>query len=237
MIYCINQPGCLGDTLFALKIAEEYSKKGEVYWHISPIFWERGISRIKSSAKMGPDIPRFIQDSIEINLCDLCDRSDPDVMIKKYEVAGNIDWEDWSDYVKYDRNYEVENQLKEHLGIKDGDRYILFNEKYGMNQVHHGVKKFIPKDYDGKLIEMQIFGGVTIFDWCGILEQAEEIHTVDTSIQYVMETLDLKASKLVAHPRHYKYTVPHVSKLFKKPWQWIEYDRETWRECAPQESE
>jgi len=70
-----------------------------------------------------------------------------------------------------------------------------------------------------------------------LAENAEQIHTIDTSIQYVMETLDLKASRIVAHPRHYKYTIPHVSRLFKKPWEWIEYDRETWRECAPQESE
>lgn len=237
MIYCINQPGCLGDILFALKIAEELSKKGEVYWYISPIFWERGLSRLKSSAKIGPDVPTFVQDSVVINLCDICDRSDPDLMIKKYEVSGNIEWEDWSDYVKYERNYEVENNLKEQLGISPGEKYILFNEKYGMNQTHHGVRKHIPKDYDGKIIEMQILGGITIFDWCGIIENAEEIHTVDTSILMVIETLNLKAKKMTVHPRHYKYTIPHLSRLFKKPWEWIEYDKETWRECASQEAE
>lgn len=234
--YVIDQPGCLGDILFTLKISEEFSKIGTVYWNVFPSIWENGINRVISSSNIGPNQPLYVEGAQILKLRDLCPIYDPELMIKKYKTVG-IDWKDWSDYVKYDRNYEVEKQLKEHLGIKDGDRYILFNEKYGMSQVHNGVKKFIPKDYDGKLIEMQIFGGVTIFDWCGILEEAEEIHTVDTSIQYVMETLDLKASKLVAHPRHYKYTIPHVSRLFKKPWEWIEYDIETWRECVPQESE
>lgn len=236
MIYCIDQPGSLGDILFTIKIGEELSKKGEVYWYVSPIFWERGVSRIKTFAHIGPSSPRQVLDSTQIKLCDLTHRSDPDLMIKKYESV-DMNWEDWSDYLKYERNSKTESDLKNILGIEPGDKYILFNEKYGMNQIHHGVKKHIPKDYDGKIIEMQILGGITIFDWCGILENAEQIHTIDTSIQYVMETLDLKASRIVAHPRHYKYTIPHVSRLFKKPWEWIEYDRETWRECAPQESE
>jgi hypothetical protein len=39
------------------------------------------------------------------------------------------------------------------------------------------------------------------------------------------------------YPRHYKYTIPQVSKLFNKPWNWVECDRETWLTWAPNESE
>ena len=237
MKYCIDQPGSLGDILFSIKIAEELSKSGEVYWYIAPCFWESGVSRIKTSSNvhMGPDILRYIGEAKNIKLTDLTERHDPNLMIKKYEVAG-VDWEDWADYLKYERNLETENDLKEFLGIKDGDRYILINEHYGMEQIHLGVKQGLPKDYPGKIIEMKIFNESTIFDWCGIIEDAEEIHTVDTSIQYVIETLDLPNTKLVAHPRHYK-TIPIVSKLFKKSWNWIEYDRDTWRKLVPMEAE
>ena len=45
MKYCIDQPGCLGDILFTLKIGEVLSEKGEVDWFVNPSFWESGISR------------------------------------------------------------------------------------------------------------------------------------------------------------------------------------------------
>ena len=237
MKYCIDQPGSLGDIFFSIKIAEELSKKGEVFWYVAPCFWESGVSRIKvsDSVHIGPDVPRFVSGAETIKLTDITERHDPDLMIKKYEVAG-VEWKDWSDYLKFERNYETEKDLKEFLGIEDGDRYILINEYYGSDQIHLGVRRDLPKDYPGKIIEMKIYNESTIFDWCGIIENAEEIHTVDTSVQYVIETLDLKASKFVDHPRHYK-TLPIIPKLFKKPCTWVEYDRDTWREMAPDEAE
>ena len=86
------------------------------------------------------------------------------------------------------------------------------NQIYGSNQIHLGVKRDLPKDYPGKIIEMQVLMSPQ-FLIGGIFENAEEIHTVDTSIQYVIESLDINA-KLVVHPRHYN-TPPIVSKLFK----------------------
>ena len=236
MNYVINQPGSLGDILYSIKIAEELSKEGTVDWYVAPCFWESGVSRVKVSdnVNIGPHARRCGPGSKTISLCDLTTRHDPDLMIKKYEVAG-VEWEDWADYLKYDRDLELEKEFKEHLGIEEGDRYILMNETYGVNQIHLGVRRDLPKDYPGKIIEMKIYNECTIFDWCGIFEGAEEIHTVDTSLQYVIETLDTKA-KLVVHPRHYN-TPPIVSKLFKKPWQGIEHDRDTWRQLAPQEEE
>ena len=81
MKYCIDQPGCLGDTLFVLNFAEQLSKEAEVYWHISPVFWENGINRIKSPAIMGPNIPRRIQGSDKVfDLCGMCNRNSPELM-------------------------------------------------------------------------------------------------------------------------------------------------------------
>jgi hypothetical protein len=233
--YCIDQPGCLGDILFTLKIAEELSKTGDVYWNIAPVFWSSGIDRIISSAILGPHYPRFIHDADNIKLCDLCKGDDPAVMTKKYEVV-NIDWGDWSDYVKYDRISENEHSLRKHFNIEIGDPFILYNDTYGFDGKHHGVIDGIPKNYDGKIIKLEVFQDASIFDWCWIFENAEQIHTVDTSIQFVIETLDTKA-ELNVHPRHYKYTIPQVAKLFKKPWKWVEHDRDTWRKLCPREAE
>ena len=124
-------------------------------------------------------------------------------MLKKYAVV-DMDWSDWSSYVKYDRDYDKENELREFLGIQKGEKYILLNDMFGMYNVHKGVQRSIPEEYDGKIIKMNVYNESTIFDWCGIFENAEEIHTVDTSILLIIETLKLKAKKMVMHPRHYK---------------------------------
>ena len=52
MKYFINQPGCLGDILFTLNFAEQLSKEADVYWKVAPTFWESGIKRVISPAKI-----------------------------------------------------------------------------------------------------------------------------------------------------------------------------------------
>lgn len=236
MDYCIDEPGCLGDILFTLKIGEELSKKGKVYWQIAPTFWDSGISRVKTSAMIHPSSPKNISGGEVIKLCDLTHRSDPELMRIKYTSVG-MDWSDWADYVKYDRNYDLESALKNHFNLVDGEPFIFYNDTYGPGQKHNGVIDSIPKDYDGKVIKLEIFEGVTVFDWSWIFENAEEIHTVDTSILYVIETLNLKSKKMTCHPRHYKFSNSQINNLFKKPWEFIEYDRDTWRELCPNEEE
>jgi hypothetical protein len=232
MNYIIDLPGCLGDILFTLKIAEEYSKTGDVYWNVFPVFWNSGINRIISSANIGPNQPTYLKGAQVIKLRDLTVSGDIEIMRKKYTSVG-MDWSDWADYVKYDRNHDIENSLRLHLNIEKGDPFILYNDTYSFNNKHNGVINSIPKDYDGKLIKMQIFENLTIFDWCWIFENAEEIHTVDTSILCVIETLNLKCTKMTCHPRNYWQTILAINNLFKKPWQFIEYDRDEWRKYVP----
>ena len=84
---------------------------------------------------------------------------------------------------------------------------------------------------------MEVFENLTIFDWCWIFENAEEIHTVDTSAMFVVETLDLKAKRMTIHPRHYQQAIPAINDILFKPWDFIEYDRDEWRKSCPNENE
>lgn len=236
MDYCIDQPGCLGDILFTLKIGEELSKKGTVYWQIAPTFWNSGINRIKTSAIIGPSSPKNVRGAEVIKLCDLTHRSDPELMKIKYTSIG-MDWNDWADYVKYDRDPDIENAIRQHFNLSEGEPFIFYNDTYGPGQKHNGVVNSIPKNYSGKIIKLEIFEGVTVFDWAWIFENAEQIHTVDTSILYVIETLNLKCKKMTCHPRHYKFSNSQINNLFKKPWEFIEYDRDNWRKLCPNEEE
>jgi len=232
--YLIDQPGSLGDILFTIKIAEELNAEGSCTWNINPVFWERGLKRLETNFRFGIRLGEK-PDSEVIKLTDLTDRSDPDIMTKKYDVVG-IEWENWSNYLSYERDKDIEKALFNKLDLNWDEPFILTNDTYGVNQKHLGVGENLPNDYDGKIINLNVYPEFTIFDWCSIFEKAEQIHTVDTSIQYVIETLDT-TDKLTVYPRHYLYTIPQVSKLFTKPWNWIECDRETWLQWAPNESE
>jgi hypothetical protein len=160
-----------------------------------------------------------------------------DVMGTKYEGLG-ISYDDWQDYFKYNRNVEREENLRKSLGIEKGEPFIFINPYYSVYKPMNGVFKQVPEGYDGKVIVMDAnVPDGKVFDWCWIFENAEEIHSVDTSIHYIIETLNLKATRLTIHPRHYKYAERVYDGILKKPWQWIQYTRDEWKEMTPMEGE
>ena len=116
MKYFINQPGCLGDILFTLNFAEQLSKEADVYWKVAPTFWESGIKRVISPAKIGPNVFQPSDTNKLFTLCDMVDRSNPELMRVKYTRYG-LDWKDWASSVKFERNHETEDDLRKHLGI------------------------------------------------------------------------------------------------------------------------
>ena len=232
----IEQPGSLGDIFFIQKIIHILSKEYKIYHPVLPTFWSVGADQIINPAVSGPNIQ--LPSQYNVYKCSDHIKNNPyDVMTSKYQGLG-MEWDDWSDYFKYERNLEREDALRKFLGVEKGDSYILLNRYYGFNSEMNGVYKQVPKDYDGKIIEMDpSIPGCKIFDWCWMFENAEEIHSVDTSIHYIMETLELKASKLTIHPRHYKYAKFIYDRILRQPWEWIDYTRDEWRKLAPMEAE
>jgi hypothetical protein len=108
--YLIDQPGSLGDILFTIKIAEELNAGGSCTWNINPVFWERGLKRLETNFRFGIRLGEK-PDSEVIKLTDLTDRSDPDIMTKKYDVVG-IEWENWSNYLSYERDKDIANAIR-----------------------------------------------------------------------------------------------------------------------------
>lgn len=235
----INQPCGMGDVFFCQKIADIVSQENNVYWPVDPNIWNSGANRIISKVNFGLQSDINIP-SGSIGLLDLSNtpRKDPtEVMRCKYEYIG-LDYSDWADYLKYTRDVEKENELKKVLGIVDNEPFILVNKFYSVYKPMNGVLEHLPEDYDGKIVYMDpTLQRFNIFDWCWIFENAEEIHSVDTSIHYVIETLETKATKFLIHPRHYKYSPYVYTGLLKKPWQWIQYDRDSWKKLTPMEEE
>lgn len=225
----IHQPQGLGDILFCQKIAYKLIEYGyKVYWPMTKYSWLSDYihkSGLLWSNQSEHTENLILQHSIESN-------HPYDIMTCKYDMIGktlnhlnqdlhSIDWSDWSNYLIIDRKKEKEDNLFYNiLGLKDGEEYTLVNKMYGVNQYNHEVgKEIINKDL--KIVELNFIDGYTLFDWCKVIENANEIHTVDTSINYLIETLTLKTNNLFLHPRHLDHTYKCLNQLFKTQWVWV----------------
>lgn len=228
-----NMPCGMGDVFFCQKIAHEFSKTYEIYWPINPNIWNNGANRLINYFNFGVSLnfPNKFDKILSLNNESLGITDPRDTMVGKYQRLG-ISMDNWSDYLRYERNFDNEKKVKEFYKIKDNEPFILINPYYSVYKEMKGVFDQIPEDYDGKVIIMNPNLGVNVFDWCWMFENAEEIHSVDTSIHYIIETLDLKAKKLTIHPRHYLYAKYVYCGILKKEWKWIDYSKEEWEKLT-----
>jgi hypothetical protein len=144
-------------------------------------------------------------------------------MKSKYSDLG-MDYTDWSNYFTFKRNTKKENDLYDLLGLNEGDEYIFINRNYMMRPsvVPYTKISNSPSDYNNlKLIELSIMDGFTIFDWLKVIENAKEIHMIETSLNYILETkqVKLKADKLNLYSRINNFV--EVDYLFKLNWNYI----------------
>jgi len=100
------------------------------------------------------------------------------LMRSKYSMS-EVDYNNWQSYVNINRNYEKENELYIALGLHDGDVYTLINE--------HSSGRSIEINAPGKVVKMFNVDGYTLFDWIKVIEKANQIITIDTSIAYLVE--------------------------------------------------
>lgn len=111
-------------------------------------------------------------------------------MLDKYRIVG-LDLYLWKT-LSWERNRDKEDRLFTELGL-EGKEYTFVNEFYGggFQRIHipeHGVA-LEPKE------------GYTLLDWAKVIENAKEVHTVETSVFYMVEFLKMKAKKMVLYPR------------------------------------
>lgn len=106
-------------------------------------------------------------------------------MQSKYKLFG-LDWNIWRDGAMWVRDKGREAALIAHLRLPK--RFNLINLTFGSD----GLLK-VPVSISNDLpnVEMKAIDGYSLFDWAGVMELASEIHTVSTSIIYIMEMLVL----------------------------------------------
>lgn len=100
----------------------------------------------------------------------------------------------WSDfYIK--RDNDVELKLFNDLGLKEKS-YILVNNQSSNGDIDIQIDNYIKNKDINIIFTSQITNN--IFDWCYVIENALEIHTICSAFKHLMDSLDLsKCDNLV----------------------------------------
>jgi len=187
------QPGRFGDILYTIPIARRLKEKGyDAYFMIH--------EKYKSLIPHFPDI-NFVDSDNKLNKVpkEPCvflplwfgkHNDIKDLMTSKYKMYNqafndNIGIMSYWKTLTFKRFPEKERKLKEILGI-NGEKYILINEMYSKGKREINVDTDLKKVYMGMEGNLKEF---SLLDWSSVIENAEEIHTVHTSIIYLIEIL------------------------------------------------
>lgn len=207
----INQPAGLGDILFLQKAAAELSKNYNIVWPVLP-----QLEYLKDYL-VSYDI-QWVRHGAHVSYDKLVNFATADriipgpIMAGKYKLIG-LDHSGWQSFLKVKRNFDREQKLFDSLNIS-GD-FALINQIYGTPP--NVACKDVPKS-SLPMVNMSIIDGFTLFDWCGVIEAAKEIISVDTSINYLVDTLSITAERLVMVSRHSPPNFYHIDGLFSQNW-------------------
>jgi glycosyltransferase involved in cell wall biosynthesis len=187
----VSQPFGIGDIIFSASLIEKFNAHN-VIWPVLPHFVD-GCKRAYPQLNFVPRGTAQINDDrrdehylgdtryIPIRWTQVIKREPYSrVMRSKYDFYGE-DWKSWRE-VQPERDCVRERLLQDYLGIKDDEKYVLVSTRYGSDSQFSRNLNFSPEI---KVIEMKTIGDFSLFDWIGIIENAEEIHAVSSSILYL----------------------------------------------------
>lgn len=231
--YClIHHPAGIGDIFFLQTIARKFISMGyEIVWPVrDKLLWLNDyIPDIEFCSENGDFHHRELYEMDAIYVTPdfaylgimrphMWAIGDPRIMSSKYSVL-NMDQETWKDGFIYRRNKEKEDELFYNvLGLKDDSEYVYVNRLY--NTENFVTDKFDNMEFNYPVIENEIFDGFTPFDWCKVWENAKEIHTTTTCINFILERLDSKAEL---------YYYPHDEKNAEETMYMYSNPRITWK--------
>lgn len=227
-ICLIKQPAGIGDVFFCQKIARIMMQNMyQVVWPLrDDITWIREYIPdiyFPSVEDLFPGEDIFekgagfvIEDNgafISTATADMT-HNDGRIMSSKYSMLG-IDYSDWKDYFKFERNLDKENELYYNvLNLTDDSEFVFINNLY--NTDIRDSKLLSKEQFNLQVVELKIIDGFTLFDWCKVLEKAKKIYTINTSINYIIEVLDTSYDEYVIYA-HDEKNKSEIDYLFNKP--------------------
>ena len=145
------------------------------------------------------------------------------LMESKYVFLG-LDHEGWANHFEIKRDYHREQNLIKYLNIDFSKPYNLINLNFnGISEAQKYDKEIkITNDYDN--IYMNFLGFDRIFDWIPILENAKEIHTVNTALVYLVENLKFNSKLFMYNRNASSFSSVYSKKMYVQQWNYINYD-------------
>jgi hypothetical protein len=231
-----KQPAGLGDILFCLKIAEtifRYCKNDcNIIWPVNknyvclsqyitpsvPISFPSVDGAFEYKDIYEQALPAKITPHKNCSVITLDGCAGPEgVMKAKYNMVKSllqldVNWDNWQGCFSLNRNFTKEDELFSNLN-RSNEKYALINQHVGTAPTHT-VWKHIDTTTDIKKIYMNFIDGYNIFDWCRVIENAEEIHMEGSALTYIIEKLNMKTNKLCLFSRDHNA----IDEIFKTPW-------------------
>lgn len=205
----INQKAGIGDIFYTQKIAKKiliHGKADKIIWpviddfkYIKDYLKYDGIEYIEQSKFIKPT------DCFEVNIQTADQRYNGSVMAAKYKEVG-LSEDGWLDYFVFERNIEREEKFFDKLKIEGN--YIVRNMYYGSPP--YPLKHNVPYTGDKQIVDIDFYDDVNLFDWCKVLENASELHMVETSFLYILEKLNLKSRVNKLYSRHKPSNFSHI---------------------------
>jgi len=197
--YLPNQFRGLGDILFLIPMIRELINEGNtVIWPI--------VSEYMNIAKHFPDIDFRDMDTLNLpydsrnmthtNYGQLVPyrfasenmhRDLTRCMQSKYELYGHnyLTWRN----LYWHRDRVSESTLLMYLNLKPSDKFTLVNRNFAAKE--HGYKVTTAINSSYPIVEMREIDRFSLIDWLYICELAQEIHTANTAIMYLLELMTL----------------------------------------------
>ena len=130
-----------------------------------------------------------------------------------YEAMGYDFEKRWTDFY-VDREWEMEMALFDKFEVKEG-KYIFLHESPGIGVNDNTIDR--SKLPDLPIVQADIKLTRNIFDYCYLLEHAAEIHCIESSFLFLIDSIKTNA-ELFSHRyarELYDYTVPNLKKDWK----------------------
>jgi hypothetical protein len=246
----IYQPSGLGDIIWLQPIVNHYSKLGyKIHFPVCDFYYEIVKDYIKNDniiwhketddypLKKYKDIEQgcIFQEGENLFLALVrADRFVPricSVMISKYYVSG-VPVTNWHENVNIKRNHEREQKVFDVYGIDKMKEYVLINPMFGTPpsyKLRNTITQNIKTKYQQIIpnYEIDSKNNINVFDWIGIIENAIEIHTVETAFCYFVDKFSKPTTKLYMYEKRLD-TEPHnfyylTSLVYRNPnWTFME---------------
>lgn len=232
----IYQPLGLGDIIWILPIVDTIIKSGyNVYYPVGDVYYDMVSTYIEKEnliwVRESDDFPlkkyygqlNAIDTETELYLpIRYADRHFPNcsTMIAKYYFL-SIPIGDWRKSFSLKRNKEREKKLVETYSLNG--EYALVNKSFGTEYQDRELNILSNKKIHYMNVEEDKRNGFCLFDWVLALENALEIHTVETSLCFLVDKYCLNNEIHMYEKRREKEEntfYKHINLLFRNP-NWI----------------